>query len=71
VFPACSVAQKIIVYCTGGSCEDSEFAAMMLRDAGIPNENIVVYGGGITEWTNALPFEVGARGSGQIIEPKR
>jgi hypothetical protein len=31
----------------------------------------MVYGGGISEWTNALPFEIGARGSGQIIEPKR
>jgi rhodanese-related sulfurtransferase len=71
VLPVCSVAQKVVVYCNGKSCDDSEFAAVMLREAGIPAANIVVYGGGITEWTNAMPFEIGARGSGQIVEPKR
>ena len=71
VIPVCMTAQKVVVYCTGGTCEDSEFTAIMLRDAGIPAENISVYGGGISEWTNGMPFEVGARGSGQIIEPKR
>lgn len=71
VLPLCLNAQKIVVYCNGGSCEDSEFAAIMLREAGIPNDNILVYGGGISEWTNAMPFEIGARGSGQVIQPKR
>ena len=71
VLPACATAQKIVVYCNGRSCDDSEFAAVMLREAGIPGENIMVYGGGISEWTNALPVEIGPRGSGQIIEPKR
>src|SRR4051794_10741233 len=71
VLPLCLTAQKIVVYCAGGACEDSELAAVMLRDAGIPAANILVYGGGITEWTNGLPFEIGARGSGQIIQPKR
>jgi len=70
VLPHCLTAQKVVVYCNGGSCEDSEFAAIMLREAGIPNDNILVYGGGISEWTNAMPFEVGARTSGQIIQPK-
>jgi rhodanese-related sulfurtransferase len=70
VLPACAAALKVIVYCNGRACDDSEFAAVMLRDAGIPAENIFVYGGGISEWTNALPFELGARGSGQIIDPK-
>jgi rhodanese-related sulfurtransferase len=70
VLPLCLSAQKVVVYCNGGSCEDSEFAAMMLRDAGIPADNILVYGGGIAEWTNGMPFEVGIRGSGQIIQPK-
>jgi rhodanese-related sulfurtransferase len=71
VLPVCSRAQTIVVYCNGRACDDSEFAAVMLRDAGIPVDNILVYGGGISEWTNAFPFEVGARGSGQIIQPKR
>lgn len=70
VLPACTVAQKIVVYCNGGSCDDSEFAAMMLRDASIPADNIFVYTGGIKEWTNAMPFEIGARGSGEVIHPK-
>jgi len=71
VLPVCLGAQKVVVYCNGGSCEDSEFAAIMLREAGIPPDNILVYGAGISEWTNTMPFEVGVRGSGQVIQPKR
>lgn len=67
VLPVSLTAQKVVVYCTGGNCEDSEFAAIMLREAGVPRENIFVYAGGINEWTaNALPTETGARGSGQL-----
>src|SRR6266542_1728828 len=36
VLPVCLTAQQVVVYCTGGECEDSEFAAIMLRDAGVP-----------------------------------
>ncbi len=65
VLPACLNATKIVVYCTGGNCEDSEFAALALKDAGTPLERIVVYAGGITEWTaKGWPIEVGARNSG-------
>lgn len=71
VLPLCMNAQKVVIYCSGGQCDDSEFAAVMLRDAGVPADNILVYGGGISEWTNGMPFEVGVRGSGHIIEPKR
>ena len=68
VLTACQWAEQIVVYCTGGDCEDSEFAAIMLRDAGIPKEKLFVYGGGITEWTtNGLPLEVGGRKSGNKI----
>src|SRR5882672_131740 len=64
LLPACQAAQQILVYCNGGDCEDSEFAATMLRDAGIPKEKLFVYGGGITEWTNTnLPLEAGVRKS--------
>jgi rhodanese-related sulfurtransferase len=66
VFPVCQAAQKIIVYCNGGNCEDSQFAALTLRDAQIPNEKIFVYTGGITEWTNrGYAVEVGERNSGK------
>lgn len=67
VLPLCQIAQKIVVYCTGGQCEDSEFAAIMLRDNGVPRENLFVYAGGITEWkAQGHPVELGPKGSGQI-----
>jgi rhodanese-related sulfurtransferase len=69
ILPLCLSAQKIVVYCNGGTCDDSEFAAIMLRDAGIPRENLFVYAGGITEWmTNGLPVETGMRRSGQLLK---
>jgi rhodanese-related sulfurtransferase len=71
VLPACLNAQQVVVYCTGGACEDSEFAAVMLRDAGVPGGNLSVYTGGINEWLAAgLPVETGARGSGQMLPSK-
>ena len=66
VLPVCQAAEQVVVYCAGGNCEDSEFAAIFLRDAGVPREKLLVYGAGITEWTAlGLPLEVGARKSGQ------
>ncbi len=65
VLPVCQKADQIVVYCNGGDCDDSETAALLLRDVGIPNQKLYVYGGGITEWkTNRLPVETGARNSG-------
>ena len=67
VFPVCQAAQKIVVYCNGGNCEDSQFAALTLRDAQIPNDKLFVYTGGITEWTNrGYPVELGERNSGRM-----
>jgi len=69
VIPACLAAEKIVIYCTGGNCEDSEFAALMLREAGIPNERLFIYEGGIADWTAArLPVEASHRFSGEIFE---
>ncbi len=70
VLPASQRAQKIVVYCNGGDCEDSEFAASILRLAGIAGDKLFVYGGGWTEWTNHWPREIGARKSGTILQPK-
>lgn len=68
VLAACANAQKIVVYCTGGDCEDSELAAHLLMQAGVPRESIFVYLGGITEWSaNGLPLQLGARPRG-ILE---
>ena len=67
VLPVCKVAEQIVVYCNGGDCDDSETAAILLRDIGIPNQKLMVYGGGITEWTtNGLPVETGGRNSGNL-----
>lgn len=71
VLPACLTAIKVVVYCTGGQCEDSEFAAIMLRDAGVPAANLFVYPGGMTDWTSARqPVEIRARLSGQLLPPR-
>jgi rhodanese-related sulfurtransferase len=67
VLPAVQAAETVVIYCTGGQCEDSEFAAVLLRDAGVPNERLQVFAGGITEWeTRNQPIEVGARHSGLL-----
>ncbi len=67
VFPACSSASKVVVYCTGGHCEDSEFAAVTLMEAGIPAQKISVYLGGITDWVaRKKPVEEGDRKSGLL-----
>jgi rhodanese-related sulfurtransferase len=64
----CLSAQQMVFYCNGGDCDDSEQAAIMLRDSlGIPKEKVFVYGGGFTEWTNnGMPFELGQRNSGEL-----
>lgn len=68
VIPLAQLAEQVFVYCTGGTCEDSELAAMLLRDAGIPSAKIYVYLGGFAEWSGAgLPVEAGVRDSGQIM----
>ena len=71
VLPACQTATKIVVYCAGGKCEDSEFAALALKDAGVPPERILVFAAGITEWAaNRLPIELDGRRSGRLREEK-
>lgn len=68
VLPACQTAEQILVYCNGGTCDDSLQTAIFLRDAGIPRERLFVYGGGIAEWTaKGLPVETGLRKSGGLV----
>ncbi|MCW5553353.1 MAG: rhodanese-like domain-containing protein [Verrucomicrobiae bacterium] len=67
VLPVCQTAEQVVVYCTGGDCEDSEFAAIFLHQAGIPVEKILVYAGGMAEWSaKGLPVELGVRHSGNL-----
>ena len=57
VLPACLAAEKIVIYCTGGNCEDSIFAARALRDYGIPADRFFIFTGGIQSWQDAqLPL---------------
>lgn len=72
VMPVCQAAEQIVVYCNGGDCDDSETAALLLRNVGIPNQKLFVYGGGLTEWTNnRLPLETGPRNSGNLRGAKQ
>jgi rhodanese-related sulfurtransferase len=67
VLPVCRAAEQIVVYCNGGDCDDSKTAALLLKDMGIPNRKLFIYGGGITEWTNNhQPVETGAQNSGNL-----
>jgi rhodanese-related sulfurtransferase len=68
IIPACQRAEQIVVYCNGGDCEDSEHAAISLRDSGAAaKEKLFVYPGGIKDWeAKGRPVESGARGSGQV-----
>jgi rhodanese-related sulfurtransferase len=68
ILPVCQVAEEIVLYCNGGDCEDSQFAALTLRDAGIENKKLFVYVGGITDWTNrGFAIEIGERHSGNLV----
>ena len=61
----CQTADQIVVYCAGGECEDAEYTAILLREAGVPNEKLFVYGGGFEDWSAShLPLEEGGRLSG-------
>lgn len=44
-------AEKVIVYCGGGDCEDSIFMARELVEAGVPYEAIYLFEGGWKEWS--------------------
>jgi rhodanese-related sulfurtransferase len=68
VRPACEWAQKVVVYCGGGECQDSEDTALALRDEyEVPAEKLFVYVGGMTEWIDkGMVIELGDRGSGEI-----
>jgi rhodanese-related sulfurtransferase len=67
VLKACAGAEKIVVYCNGGKCEDSEFAAGDLFDHGVDPNCVFIYAGGFETWAaHSLPIERGPRLSGQI-----
>jgi rhodanese-related sulfurtransferase len=60
----CENAETVVVYCNGGECEDAEYAALLLEQAGIPNQKVFVYGGGYEDWSaHHLPLEQGSKES--------
>lgn len=62
---ASAVAEIVVVYCTGGSCEDSHYAAHQLVEAGIDRSRVRVFTGGFQEWSlRGWPVERGSRGGG-------
>ena len=52
VLPLCQMAAQVVVYCTGGDCEDADSTALLLRDAGVPAPKLFVFGGGYTNGAN-------------------
>ncbi|MFH0946100.1 MAG: hypothetical protein V2A76_12950, partial [Planctomycetota bacterium] len=69
VLRVCEYADKIVVYCYGTECTDSEITAMHIINSGVPREKVHIYVGGIETWCEAgLKVEKGDRGSGQLEE---
>lgn len=55
-----AVVDKVIVYCNGGDCTDSNFVCQDLEDYGVPRERIYLFAGGWTQWReNDMPYEEG------------
>lgn len=53
-------ADKVIVYCNGGDCEDSVFMCRELLAAGLAYDQVFLYEGGWKEWEkNGQPIETG------------
>ena len=51
VMPRLMSAQSIIVYCSGGDCEDSRFlASSLVYEDGLSSDIVFVYEGGIEDW---------------------
>lgn len=62
---AATHAEVVIVYCLGGTCEDSHHAADQLMEAGLDRAKVRVYPGGISEWAaRGWPIERGGHGVG-------
>lgn len=68
--PVCQTAELAVVYCNGGSCEDSLLAAHTLKELGVPTERLRIYEAGFEAWRQAgLPVEIGPRLSGMLEGP--
>lgn len=53
-------ADKVVVYCNGGDCEDSIFMCRELIAAGLARSQVYLYAGGWKEWEDSgQPIEKG------------
>ena len=60
VMAKAAAAEKIVVYCNGGDCEDSLYVCGELLKADIPRARILLFKGGWQEWAQAgLPVASG------------
>ena len=67
VLPVCLAADLIVVYCNGGDCEDSQFAATDLIQMGVEPERVRIFPGGMEDWRErGGTVEKGARFSGEF-----
>ncbi len=53
-------AEKVVIYCNGGNCEDSIFVSNDLLEAGISYDSLYLFEEGWKAWTaNNMPVETG------------
>lgn len=56
-------AERVILYCNGGECEDSHMAAEIFQQYGVMPQQIYIYSGGWEEWV-AKDMPVESNGGG-------
>ncbi len=60
VMEAARQAEKVIIYCNGGQCDDSKAVCGELIQRGIPFYNVFLYSGGWEQWkANMMPSDTG------------
>ena len=70
VLAICQAAEQVVVYCNGGDCEDSVFAATDLLELGVAGAKLLIYEGGINEWKrDKMPIETSHRPSENVTKP--
>ena len=61
VLDAAEMAEKVIVYCNGGDCEDSIFMCQDLKGLGVSTDRLFLYEAGWNEWeSNGQPVATGS-----------
>jgi len=72
VMPVLETAEKVVVYCYGKDCTDSEITATYLINFGVDRKLVSIYVGGIQSWCEAgFQVETGERDSGALQECER